>query len=190
MWYWPWWGPFHGGSHSEGPGVFQLTMGVKFMDGESSYRAVFLFQPHGKTESRLIRKAAKSFLPQMWTETIKPYNRIKQNQTGTKWHPVKQEKMDRASHRFWGFNCSDKSGGFVPPAVCIEHLLSTVLDSVDTVIRRGMLTACKPCINWTPLYGPQAKWYKPLEDKLCLTGFHALLCVQRNTFKKQLKKYI
>lgn len=56
---------FHGGSHSEGPGVFQLTMEVKFMGRESPSRAAFLFQSHGKTESRLIRKAAKSFQPQM-----------------------------------------------------------------------------------------------------------------------------
>lgn len=137
---------------------FWRTWGC-FMGREFPSRAAFLFQPHGKTEGRLIRKATKSFWPQMWTESIKPYDRIKQNLTGTKWHRVKQEKMDRVSHRFWGFNCSGKSGGFVLPAVCIEHLLSTALNSVDIMMRRGMLAACKPCINWTPLYGPQAKWY-------------------------------
>lgn len=39
---------FHGGSHSEGPGVFQLTVEVKFMGRESPSRAAFLFQSHGR----------------------------------------------------------------------------------------------------------------------------------------------
>lgn len=38
----------------------------------------------------------------------------------------------------------------MPPAVCIEHLLSAALDSVDTVIRRGMLTALEALYQLNP----------------------------------------